>query len=95
MLSLFSVADSAVAEPAFATLLASDQRRQVEVALRALSDEQRLVILMHVVEGMGAPDIAAALGIRTKTVWTRLHRARVAMRQALGTPLQHRSARQP
>ena len=52
-------------------------RDEIEGLLRALSGEQREVLLMHA-EGFSGEEIAAALRIPTNTVWTRLHRARRA-----------------
>jgi RNA polymerase sigma-70 factor (ECF subfamily) len=58
-------------------------RMEIDRALNALNQGQREVLLLHAVEGMGAEEIAEALGISVNTVWTRLHRARKAMRAAL------------
>lgn len=58
-------------------------RLEAERALRVLPAAQREVLLLHVVEELSGPEIATALGINEKTVWTRLHRARKAMREAL------------
>lgn len=44
--------------------------------LAALAPAFREVLVLHVVEGMGAEEISAALNISVSTVWTRLHRAR-------------------
>lgn len=60
-----------------------DARRDVERALEALPGPQREVFLLSVVEQLSGPEIAQALDIAEKTVWTRLHRARRAMREAL------------
>jgi RNA polymerase sigma-70 factor (ECF subfamily) len=45
-------------------------------ALSRLSEPQRVVVWLHAVEGMNGEEIATALGISPRTVWTRLHRAR-------------------
>lgn len=87
----------APAHPAHDEAGASDGtgRERVGLALQALSHDQRVVLLLHIVDGMPAADIAAALRIRPKTVWTRLHRARLAMRQALDIHDDRSYRRQP
>jgi RNA polymerase sigma factor (sigma-70 family) len=62
---------------------AGEARVEIGEALSALSGAQRDVLLLHTVENLSAEEIAAALGIRVKTVFTRLHRAREAMRRRL------------
>ncbi len=54
-------------------------------ALAKLTETQREVLLLHVVEGLSGSEIATALEVNEKTVWTRLHRARKGMREALAT----------
>jgi len=58
-------------------------RVEVTRALAVLPKPQREVLLLHVVEDLSGEEIAEALGISPKTVWTRLHRARQTMRAAL------------
>ena len=58
-------------------------RVEVKRALAILPEPQREVLLLHVVENFSGDEIAEALGISPKTVWTRLHRARKSMRKAL------------
>jgi RNA polymerase sigma-70 factor (ECF subfamily) len=62
---------------------AAGARLDAEKALGGLPSAQREVLLLHVVEELSGAEIAVALGIAEKTVWTRLHRARKAMREAL------------
>jgi RNA polymerase sigma-70 factor (ECF subfamily) len=56
--------------------------RQVEIrrdlihAFTALPKEQHDAMILHAVEGFTGEEIAEILGIKLKTVWTRLHRAR-------------------
>lgn len=50
-----------------------------ERLLTALPAPFREVVVLHVVEGLGAEAISQALGISVNTVWTRLHRARALM----------------
>ena len=59
-------------------------RIEVKRALAALPEAQRQVLLMHAVDKLSGEEIASSLGISPNTVWTRLHRARHAMRKALG-----------
>jgi len=53
-------------------------------ALSRLPQAQRVVVWLHAVEGMNGEEIAAALGISSRTVWTRLHRARRKLSKELG-----------
>lgn len=53
-------------------------RQEATRVLDRLPQEQREVLLLHAVEGFTGEEIAQILGIRPKTVWTRLHRARRA-----------------
>lgn len=55
-------------------------------ALAVLDPEQRAVIVLVDQLGMSYDDTAAALGIATGTVGSRVHRARARMRQALADP---------
>ncbi len=57
-------------------------RAKLEAALASLSDEHREVLLLRDVEGMTAPEVAAALGTSVDAVKSRLHRARAALREA-------------
>ena len=52
----------------------------VSHALSRLPDAQRQVLLLHAA-GFSGGEIADRLQIRTKTVWTRLHRARTVLLQ--------------
>jgi RNA polymerase sigma-70 factor (ECF subfamily) len=61
----------------------AEQREELRQALARLSAVQREVLLLSVVEGFTGDEIAQILGIRPKTVWTRLHRARRAMTRML------------
>jgi RNA polymerase sigma-70 factor (ECF subfamily) len=59
-------------------------RIELRQALATLPEPQRQVLLLHVLENLSGEEIAETLGISPNTVWTRLHRARQAMRRALG-----------
>jgi RNA polymerase sigma-70 factor (ECF subfamily) len=58
-------------------------RRDVDRALRLLSEPKRVTLLMAEVEGLTCPEIAAALRVPLGTVYTRLHAARRELRRAL------------
>ena len=52
-------------------------------AIDALDPSQREVLVLRDIEGLSAPEVATVLGISTIAVKSRLHRARVAVRQEL------------
>ena len=56
-------------------------------AIDALDPAQREVLLLRDVEGLSAPEAAKVLGISIEAVKSRLHRARVAVRQDLAPVL--------
>jgi RNA polymerase sigma-70 factor, ECF subfamily len=58
-------------------------REQLERAFRRLSVDQRAVILLRHLVGLSPEEIAEALGIPRRTVYSRLKRALHAMRGAL------------
>ena len=55
----------------------------VQQYLVGLSDSYRAVILLHDIEGLTNPEIAAMLGASLSTIKIRLHRAREKLRAAL------------
>jgi RNA polymerase sigma factor (sigma-70 family) len=55
----------------------------LERALASLPDHQRLVVVLHDVEGFTHEEIGAQLGLATGTSKATLSRARCALRQAL------------
>jgi RNA polymerase sigma-70 factor (ECF subfamily) len=59
-------------------------------AIAALDPSQREVLVLRDIEGLSAPEVARVLGTSVDAVKSRLHRARVFVRQrlapALGTP---------
>lgn len=57
--------------------------KDVAAALDALADDHREVLLLRDVEGLTAPETAAALGVSVDAVKSRLHRARAALRERL------------
>lgn len=64
-------------------------------ALDALPDDYREVIALRDVEGLSAPEAAAALGISVDALKSRLHRAREALRTALRPVLEEAAAPAP
>jgi RNA polymerase sigma-70 factor (ECF subfamily) len=56
----------------------------LDSAIRGLDDERREVLLLRDVEGLTAKEVAEAIGISVAAVKSRLHRARVDVRRALG-----------
>ena len=66
-----------------AQMLARERRRQIERAIAALPEVYRRVFVLAEVEGLPNADIAAATGLSLAAVKSRLHRARLLMRDAL------------
>lgn len=63
--------------------LNQDLRLQLERALAALPDDQRLVVILHDIEGYRYDEIAAIVGATLGTVKSRLSRARSRLRDLL------------
>lgn len=64
--------------------LQSDElRSHIQAAVDALPDLYRTVFLVRDVEGLSTEETAEVLGISVPTVKTRLHRARIALREAI------------
>jgi RNA polymerase sigma-70 factor (ECF subfamily) len=57
--------------------------RELDRALSQLSDDHRLVVLLHDTEGYKLTEIQALTGIPVGTVKSRLHRARARLREIL------------
>ncbi|MCH8493516.1 MAG: RNA polymerase sigma factor [Idiomarina sp.] len=62
---------------------ASQRQQWVRAALLTLSSEQREIIVLRDVNDLSYADIAHILQLNSGTVMSRLHRARMALRQAL------------
>jgi RNA polymerase sigma-70 factor (ECF subfamily) len=56
---------------------------QLDLALKQLSDEHRLIVLLHDAEGYKLEEIHKLIGIPVGTVKSRLHRARARLREIL------------
>ncbi|MBU2501615.1 RNA polymerase sigma factor [bacterium] len=66
-----------------------DLSRRLDRAVTQLDDDQRLVLVMHDVEGYTHQEIAAAMGTPVGTAKARLSRARRKLRDLLAGPLRH------
>jgi RNA polymerase sigma-70 factor (ECF subfamily) len=64
-----------------------ERRRIVEEALQALEFDQRAIIALRDIEGRDYAEIAEVLGCPQGTVKSRLHRARLALKDALAPKL--------
>jgi RNA polymerase sigma-70 factor (ECF subfamily) len=63
-----------------------DLRRTIDRAVSGLEDNQRLVFVMHEMEGYSHQEIAAAMGTPVGTAKARLSRARQKLRDILSGP---------
>ncbi|MCU0699651.1 MAG: sigma-70 family RNA polymerase sigma factor [Myxococcaceae bacterium] len=68
-------------EPTTSPQLRVDAGRDAERLLAKLPDEWRTVVVLNVVEGWTAEEIAASLGVSPNTVFTRLYRARQRIKE--------------
>jgi len=63
------------------------ERREVEAALRRaiaeLPEEQRIMVVLRDLEGLAYEEIAESLGLALGTVRSRLHRARLELKERL------------
>ena len=83
------------------------QEEALDEAMQGFSPEQRTVVHLHYFEGFSTGEIAQMLGMRSATVRSHLHRARISMRNALedvgfpqtngriGAPVEARGASTP
>ncbi len=62
-------------------------QRDLDVALRALSEDQRLIVALRAIGGMEYTEIASRLEVPVGTVRSRLNRARRALRERLEASL--------
>jgi RNA polymerase sigma-70 factor (ECF subfamily) len=65
----------------------AERRQIVEVALQSLEFDQRTIIALRDLEGRDYAEIAEVLGCAQGTVKSRLHRARMALKDALAPRL--------
>jgi len=69
--------------PGGSAVAAVDQRLDLALVLRTLSEEYREIFVLREVQGLSYSEIAQALGIPAGTVDSRLHRARGELRKKL------------
>lgn len=67
-------------------------RERVEAAIAALPDDFRMPLVLKELVGFSLEEIAEILELKAATVKTRLHRARLRLREALDAGLPHRDA---
>lgn len=60
-----------------------EKMQLLDAALSKLSDEHRLIVLLHDTEGYKLTEIHTLTGIPVGTVKSRLHRARLRLREIL------------
>ena len=60
-----------------------EKLKQLDSALARLSDEHRIVVLLHDTEGYKLKEIEELTGVPVGTVKSRLHRARARLREIL------------
>ena len=65
-------------------LQSAEMRKHIQVSVEALPDGLRTVFLLRDVEELSTEDTAEMLGLSVPAVKTRLHRARLALREAIG-----------
>jgi RNA polymerase sigma-70 factor (ECF subfamily) len=65
----------------------SDRQRLVQQALSELSDEFRTALVLKEMDGMSYEEIAAIVEVPLGTVRSRIHRARLELREKLSVLL--------
>ena len=63
--------------------LSQETRQIVRRTIEALPDQYRAVLVLRDIEGLSNEEVAAAIGESVAAVKSRLHRARMALREAL------------
>jgi RNA polymerase sigma-70 factor (ECF subfamily) len=63
--------------------LSAEDRRGLQKALLALSDDHRAVVTLHYFEDKSCPEIAEIMGCSVGTVWSRLHYALRKLKKTL------------
>jgi RNA polymerase sigma-70 factor, ECF subfamily len=72
------------AERADSQLQSAEMRKHIQTSVDALPDGLRTVFLLRDVEELSTENTADLLGLSVPAVKTRLHRARLALREAIG-----------
>ena len=70
-----------------------DERVDAEKALDALSDEDRQLMLLHVVAGLTSKEISLESALSAVAVRVRLHRAKIQLRKRFAAPKRIHRAR--
>jgi RNA polymerase sigma-70 factor (ECF subfamily) len=70
-------------QPPDETLAAKQVEQALETAISALEPMYREVLLLRDVEGLTAPEVAEVLDVSVQAVKSRLHRARLSVRQSV------------
>lgn len=76
------IADPRAARPEEATM-ADERRRAVHAAIQALDPESRAVVVLRDLQDQSYEEIAEELGVPVGTVRSRLHRARMELKERL------------
>jgi RNA polymerase sigma-70 factor (ECF subfamily) len=76
-------------------LMREEARGLVQEAILRLPPQYRVPVVMKDILELSLDECASALGLRLETVKTRIHRARLAIRQALNDGLRTRKAPEP
>jgi RNA polymerase sigma-70 factor (ECF subfamily) len=66
-------------------LLAAERRRVVQDAIAALPPDYKAAVVLRDIEGLSNQEVAEVLGATVLAVKSRLHRARLALRERLAT----------
>jgi RNA polymerase sigma-70 factor, ECF subfamily len=69
---------------------ASEQEAFIERSLKELPETQRVVVVLHDIEGFSYQEIAGIIGTNIGTVRSRLHYGRVKLRELLGPYFEQR-----
>lgn len=89
---LISAADQHDAE---SKLVSAESGEKIRRALLKLPPEYRVIVVLHDMEQMDAPEVAEIVGIKPGTVRVRLHRARLFLRRELTRPAGSRGPGEP
>lgn len=74
-------------------LLAAESRQVLGQAIEALPPDYKAVVVLRDIEGLSNQEVAETVGTTVLAVKSRLHRARLALRERLGTYFELRGAR--
>ncbi|MCI0370977.1 MAG: sigma-70 family RNA polymerase sigma factor [candidate division NC10 bacterium] len=74
-------------------LLSGERRRVLEQAIETLPPDYRAAVVLRDIEGLSNQEVAEILGATVLAVKSRLHRARLTLRERLATYFEARRAR--